>query len=104
MTGFQTVTAVTISGAFVFGMLLVLLGSLQAVLAKRFELGGTRLDWLLSALNLSLIPMMLLSGILSDKLGVQIVVLAGSALTTVAIFLLALSNTVRKARGPTPLA
>ena len=42
MTGFQTVTAVTISGAFVFGMLLVLLGSLQAVLAKRFELGGTR--------------------------------------------------------------
>jgi fucose permease len=104
MSGFQTVTAVTISGAFVFGMLLVLLQSLRAVLAKRFDLSGPRVDWLLSALNLSLIPMMLLSGILSDKLGVQSVLLVGSLVTAVAVFLLALSGTGLKALGAILLA
>jgi len=71
MTGFQSVTAVTISGAFVFGMLLVLLESLRTVLAKRLNLSEARVDWLVAALNLALIPMMPVSGILCDELGAK---------------------------------
>jgi fucose permease len=92
MTGFSSVTAVTISGAFVFGMLLVLLESLRTVLAKRLNLSETRIDWLLSALNLALIPMVLISGILSDELGVKSVFLVGSLVTVVGVAALAMSE------------
>ena len=67
MIAFHSITAVTISGAFVVGMLFVLLGSLRPALAKRLNLSESRVDWLLSAFNLALIPMMLVSGLLSDQ-------------------------------------
>jgi len=67
MAGFQSVTAVTISGAFLFGMLLVLLESLRGILAKRLNLSEQRTDWLLAAFNATLIPMMLVSGIACDQ-------------------------------------
>ncbi len=104
MTGFQSVTAVTISGAFVFGMVLVLLGSMRLLLAKRFDLSEGRVDWLVSALNLSLIPMMLVSGMVIDKLGVKNVLLVGSLLTSLALWLLALSTTSLRALGSILLA
>ena len=44
MAGFQSITAVAISGAFVFGMLLVLLGSLRTILAKRLNLSDLHVD------------------------------------------------------------
>jgi len=104
MTGFQSVTTVTISGAFIFGMLLVLLESFRTVLTKRLNLSETRVDWLLAALNLALIPMMLVSGILCDELGVKSVFWIGSLLTAVGVFALAMSGTALKALGGILLA
>jgi fucose permease len=48
---------------------------------------------LLAALKLALIPMMLISGILVDQLGIRSMVLLGSLLTGMGIFSLALSTT-----------
>ncbi|HLJ97190.1 MAG TPA: MFS transporter [Gemmataceae bacterium] len=104
MLGFQSITAVTISGAFVFGMLLVLLESLRTMLAKRLNLSETRLDWLVAALNLTLIPMMPISGILCDDLGVKGVFLVGSLTTVLAVFALAMSTTTVRTVGAILLA
>ena len=56
-------TAVTVSAAFVFGMVLALLGSLKLSLSKRLNLGEGRIGVLLSAFNFALMPMMLLTGL-----------------------------------------
>ena len=99
MNGLQSVAAVTITGAFTFGMVIVLLGTLRSVLVERLRLSEDRGDWLLASLNLTLIPMMLMSGILIDRLGVKSVFLVGSLMTSVAIFLLAISTTGKQTFG-----
>src|SRR5207248_11488466 len=63
---FQNVTAATISGAFVFGMVLVLLESIRHLLVKRLNLNEAQGEWLLAVMHVTLIPMMLLSGLLID--------------------------------------
>jgi fucose permease len=97
MSGFASVTVVTISGAFIVGMVLVMLGSLRPVLAKQFQVSEGRMEWLLSSLNLTLIAMMLASGILIDRFGVESVLIAGSFLTGAALFGLALSTNPTRA-------
>lgn len=92
MTYLDQVTTVTIAGAFVVGMILVLLNSIRTLLIDRLHLSEGRVEWLLSALNLSLIPMMLLSGMLVDKVGVRGVLIVGSLITCVAIFDLSMSQ------------
>jgi fucose permease len=89
---FHNVTAIAISGAFVFGIILVLLGGIRPLLGKRLGVPDARVDWLLSALNLALIPMMLLSGVLTDQLGVKPVFIVGALVTAIALYLLALSE------------
>src|SRR5207302_2883376 len=96
MIGFQSVTAATISGAFVFGLVLVLLESIQPLLAKRLNLAEGRIEWLLSAMNLTVIPMMFLSGLVIDKWDVEIVLIAGSLLTAGAVVSLAVSETTSR--------
>src|ERR1700693_901239 len=91
MFGLQAVTVVTISAAFVFGMILALLGSLKLALAKRLSLGEGRIGLLLSLLNLALMPMMIVSRLLLDgPLGTRWVIFFGSLLTATAIFTLGL--------------
>jgi fucose permease len=80
------VTAVTISGAVVFGLVLALLGSIKLNLARRLDLGERQVAGLLSSFNLALIPMMLASGVLIDVLGARWVLFAGSIITTVGLF------------------
>jgi fucose permease len=94
-----TVTAVTIAGAFVVGMVLVLLGNLGPVLAKRLNLSEGRGEWLVSGMNLSLIPMMLGSGIWIDELGVRNVLFMGALVTALGVFFLGMSQTPAKALG-----
>jgi fucose permease len=84
MGGLNTVTAATIAGAFVFGMIVALLGSIKLALAKRFQIDEARVGGLLSALNLTLIPTMFLSGFLLDHWGVKPVMMLGSVLTALA--------------------
>jgi fucose permease len=100
----QPVTVLTISGAWIVGMVLALLGSLKLALAKRLALSEDRVGGLLSALNLALIPMMLVSGILIDELGVRSVLVVGSLVTAVAVFVLAVSETYLHALGAALLA
>ncbi len=97
MSEYQAVTVVTISGAFVVGMVLALLGSVKLALAKQLNVGEGRIGALLSALSLALIPMMLLTGVLQDRLGVRLVLLLGSVVTSVALICMSLSPTYERA-------
>jgi fucose permease len=91
MFGLQAATVVTASAALVFGMVLALLGSLKLALAKRLSLGEGRIGFLLSALNLALMPMMIVTGLLIDGVvGPRWVILGGSLLTAAAIVVLGL--------------
>jgi fucose permease len=89
MLGLQPITMVTIGAAFVFGMVLALLGSLKLALAKRLDLNEGRVSTLFAALNLALMPMMILSGVVVDLGGVTPVLIFGSLLTALALFTLA---------------
>ncbi len=90
MAGLSSVAVVTCTAAFVFGMLLALLGALKLKLAERLGIGEGRVGGLLGALSLALIPMMLLSGLLIDVLGVRFVLVVGALLAAVAVFSLSL--------------
>jgi fucose permease len=92
MSGLTSVAAVTCTAAFVFGMLVALVGSLKLKLAERLQIGEARVGGLLAALNLALIPMMLVSGLLIDALGVRTVMIVGALLAAVAVFSLALRH------------
>ncbi len=90
MAGLSSVAAVTCTAAFVFGLLLALLGAVKLKLAERLQIGEGRVGGLLAALNFALIPMMLVSGLLIDALGVRAVLICGALLASVAVFSLAL--------------
>jgi fucose permease len=100
----SSVMLVTISAAFAFGMVLALLGSLKLSLAKRLNLGEGRISMLLSAFNFTLLPMMLLTGILIDQYGVRWVLIAASCMTAVAIVTLGIHPTFGRALVGTLLA
>lgn len=97
MGSFHAVTAVTITGAFVFGMVLALVGSLKLTLAKRLDIGEGRVGGLLSALHLAFIPMMPLAGMLIDRVDVRIVLIVGCVLTAVGFYTLTVRATYRAA-------
>jgi len=97
MTGFHAVTAVIITGAFVFGMVLALVGSLKLALAKRLGIGEGRVGGLLSALHLAFIPMMPLAGMLIDRIDIRIVLILGCALTAAGFYTLTLRSTYNAA-------
>ncbi len=86
MSGFPVLAAATVTGAFVFGMVLALLGSVKLALAKRLEIGEARVGGLLSALHFALIPMMPLSGILLDRFGVRAVLVAGCVVAALGLY------------------
>jgi fucose permease len=86
MAGFTSLTALTIAAAVAFGVVLTLLGSIKLALAKRLGIGEAQVGGLLSALNLALIPMMLVSGFLIDRWGARHVLLAGAVLAAVGLF------------------
>lgn len=100
MTGLlRPVTEVTLSAAFVFGMVLALLGSLKLSLAKTLNLGEGRVGALLSAFNLALLPMMLLSGVLIDLHGAQLVLMISAGATALGLFALSTRPNVTGAFG-----
>jgi fucose permease len=89
MTGvLRPVTEITISSAFLFGVLLALLGSLKLTLSRSPELNQRRAASLFSLGNIALIAMMPLAGVLIDSIGVQPVLIFSSAATAVSLFAL----------------
>ena len=101
MTALQTTT---ITAALIFGMCLALLGSLKLALAKRLNLGEGRIGVLLSALNSSIIPLMLLAGLLIDALGAKAIVILGSLTTALAVASVGLRPSYGRAFGSLLLA
>jgi fucose permease len=93
MSGMQVVTAATIGGALVFGMTLALLGSLKLALARRLQMEDGEVRRLLIALNVALIPLVLLCGVLLDLYGARAVLVAGSVALSVALVSLSLRPT-----------
>jgi fucose permease len=89
--------AVAISSSFTFGMVLTLLGNIKLTLARRLDIGEARVGGLLSALNLALIPMMIISGIWVDQYGVKTILNIGCLLTALGILGLTLGDNYRSA-------
>lgn len=91
MSRMQTMTAATIGGALIFGMALALLGRLKLALAQTpVTTDGTLRRWLV-VLNVSLVPLMLLSGVLLDIYGARPVLVGGSLMLSLALILLGLN-------------
>jgi fucose permease len=97
MSGFQAATAVAISGAFVYGMVLSLLGSIRPALAKRLGVSEERVGGLLTLLHVAFVPMVLISGPLADRMDVRLILVAGSILTALALYGLTIRNTFQMA-------
>jgi fucose permease len=86
MSAVSSAALIACTAAFVVGLLLALPGWLRHALAERLNLRRGRVDGLLAALNLALIPMMLLSGTLIDTIGVRTVLILGALICAVAVF------------------
>ncbi|HMF13376.1 MAG TPA: MFS transporter [Gemmataceae bacterium] len=97
MSSFDTIKAITVTGAFVFGVVLALVGSLKLALAKRLGIGEGRVGGLLSALHLAFIPTMPLAGMLIDRLDIRIALIAGCVLTALGLYTLTVRATYRAA-------
>jgi fucose permease len=104
MSGMQMVTVVTISGALVVGMTLALFGVLKLALTRRLQMQDGQVRRMLLALNIALMPLVLLCGLLLDIYGARPVLLAGSAALAVALVSLSLRPTYPHAFGAILLA
>ena len=93
MTHLSSVSAVTCSAALIAGMVVALLGSLKLSLAQRLQISAARAEGLLAALNLALIPMILLSGLLLDWLSPRQILIGGALLLTCGLSSLTLHRT-----------
>lgn len=96
---FSALTAATISCAFVFGMLIALLGSIKRALAERLSLTEDRVGTLVTAVSAAMIPTMLLSGVIMDAIGLRLVLFFGSFVIAAALSLLAITRTFGAALG-----
>jgi fucose permease len=92
MSAVSSAALITCTAAFVVGLLLALPGWLRHALAERLCLARGRVDGLLAALNLALIPMMLIAGTVIDTIGVRAVLIVGALICAVAVFSLTLKS------------
>jgi fucose permease len=83
-----TVLAAAISGSFVFGLALALLGGLKVLLAKHLRLTERRAASLFAVVNTALIPMVLLGGVLLDRCGERVLLLGGPVALALGLVLL----------------
>jgi fucose permease len=97
MYGNGAVLAAAISGSFVFGLTLALLGGLKLSLARHLRLGPRRAGGLFAAFNLALIPLMLLGGVLLDRWGERVLLLGGPV--AVALGLMTIGSRPGEGRG-----
>src|SRR5262245_9395936 len=98
MTGSEGLLALTIIGALVFGLLIVLLSCLQPQLAVRLGVTEDRVRGLWALMNLFLAPMVLVAGVLVDRIGVRTVLISGSLVLTLSMSVLAGAQRIGIAR------
>src|SRR5262249_6214043 len=97
MGGSQAVLAVTVAGAFVFGMVIVLLSCLKPQLAGRLNVSEARVTGLWASMNLLLVPMAFLGGLLADLWDVRVILLLGCVLIALALLALRWATSYRAA-------
>jgi len=95
--GIPSAAPATIIGAFTVGLVLVLLESLRPLLVKRIQASAAQVEWLVASLNVTLIPVMLLGGLLIDRIGVREVFFLGSFFLAAGFCVLASSQSPRQA-------
>jgi fucose permease len=97
MNDAQLLLGTTVGGAFVAGLILALPGSLTRPLAQHLGTSEGRAATLGAVLQLLLVPMMLVSGLLIDKWGPQVVLVLGTLLTACGIASLEFTRSYRHA-------
>jgi fucose permease len=97
MAGFNALIPAAVTGAFVFGLAPVLLAALRAPLAARLAMDQDRAGGFVTALSWTLVPLLLLAGLLSDGWGGQVVVVLGSGVLAVGLAVLAGSQSAGQA-------
>jgi MFS family permease len=98
MTGvLRPVTETTIAAALVFGFTLALRGLLKLTLTRPAVADDRYGDRLTAVLDYSLIPGVLLGGLLLDDVGALFVLIAGSVMTAVGVFALGFRPGFRQA-------
>lgn len=88
MAGAQAILAVTVTAAVLFGLIMTVLLSLKPAMRLRFGLTEDRFARLWAVLHLGVLPSLLASGMLIDRLGVRLVLALGSTLLVLGILLL----------------
>ncbi|MBL7223062.1 MAG: hypothetical protein ISS72_04345, partial [Candidatus Brocadiae bacterium] len=81
-------TAMTVVVLIVGGMGAALLGSVKLALARKLEMDEARVGGLLSVFGLTMIPVILSAGFITDHLGKQPVVIGGCVLVAAALVVL----------------
>jgi fucose permease len=94
MTGSMALVPVTLASALTCGSILVLVSSLKQPLALRLSIPESRIEMLLWALHLVLVPLMPLAGIFIDTVGIEHGLILGSLLAAVGLSMLALRDNV----------
>lgn len=94
-----SVAPLTICGAFAFGIVLALVGSLKLTLARVLHLRESQVGILVSALNLAILPMMLVAGWLVDAAGSLPAMLIGSLVAALGVFLASISRSLLQTLG-----
>jgi fucose permease len=89
--------AMMVTALLVSGMVAALLGSIKVPLAKRLQIDEARVGGLVSIFGFILIPVIFVAGFLTDHLGKQVVMVAGSVLLAASLALLARATTYRTA-------
>jgi fucose permease len=82
-------TVLMVASLLLSGMGVALLGSVKLPLARRLGIDEARVGGLVSVFGFVMIPVILTAGFLTDRLGKQGVLIAGSALMALSLFLLA---------------
>src|SRR5262249_13230367 len=85
--------AMMVTALLVSGMTAALLGSIKVPLAKRLQIDEARVGGLVSVFGFIMIPVIFLAGFLTDHLGRQAVMVAGSILLAASLALLARATT-----------
>src|SRR4051812_34878675 len=104
MSEMLPLTAWTIAGALLTGLLLALLGGLKLAVAQRPERAASPLSLLLFVFNLALLPCLVVSGLAVDRWGLKPVMIGAPVLLALAFLMLSAGLLARRARVAVPAA
>jgi hypothetical protein len=99
MSDTLALTAWTIAGALLTGLMLALLGNLKMAVARRPEQVAGPITLLLFLLNVLLVPLLVVSGVVVDHWGLLPVMIAGPVLLALALLTLSAGTSYRRTQA-----